>query len=104
MHVTQRISKWLAQDHTTHVVLSYSKDGVLSMIKFQGGVPCPAGLVIKNCSCHLDLFNGTAKDLLHFVLAHLGKFYSRINSIRLLLNTNSFFVLTIVTFSHHVLI
>ena len=62
---------------------------LVSLIQFQGRVHWPAGLDIRNSLYHLDLSNdGTAQDLLHLVLAHLGKFYSQINSIRLLLNTN----------------
>ena len=90
MYDTQRLS---GLSKITQLMLSSltSKNVFLvSMIQFQGGVSCPAGLVIRNSSCHLDLPNGTAKDVLHFLLAHLGKFYSQIYNIRLLLNTNSF--------------
>lgn len=47
------------------------------------------GLNIRNSLGRLYISsNGTAKDLLHFVLVHLGGFYPQINSTRLLLNTN----------------
>lgn len=73
--------KWLAHGHIT--VLSYSKDIISKRTLALWG------LNIRNSLGRLYLSsNGTAKDLLHFVLAHLGGFYSQINSTRLLLNTN----------------
>ena len=68
---------------------SYNSPVLLQRYNFKKNFVALWGLNIRNSLGRLYLSsNGTAKDLLHFVLAHLGGFYSQINSTRLLLNTN----------------